>query len=162
MTTVCDTVFVVILVVACLLAGVCEAFQPMRALRVPRSSQLQMFAPAEAASLISSVDSGSLWLSAEEAAGSYSSLSLYFTLALYVLTLPGLYSLVTRSVKTKVRRSLHLSLFGITTAQLGLTSLTLNPTYRPCRRRTTSPAPQTQPLSPCGKQPRRLWLISRP
>ena len=32
----------------------------------------------------------------------YSSLSLYFTLALYVLTLPGLYSLITRSVKTKL------------------------------------------------------------
>lgn len=31
----------------------------------------------------------------------YSGLSLYFTLALYVLTLPGLFSLVTRSVKVK-------------------------------------------------------------
>lgn len=32
----------------------------------------------------------------------YSSLSLYFTLALYVLSLPGLFSLVSRSVKVKV------------------------------------------------------------
>ena len=32
----------------------------------------------------------------------YSSLSLYFTLFLYVLSLPGLYSLVTRSVKVTV------------------------------------------------------------
>lgn len=39
-------------------------------------------------------------LLAEES--SYSSLSLYFTLALYVLTLPGLYSLVSRSVKVKL------------------------------------------------------------
>lgn len=38
-------------------------------------------------------------LLAEES--SYSNLSLYFTLALYVLTLPGLFSLVTRSVKVK-------------------------------------------------------------
>lgn len=39
-------------------------------------------------------------LLAEES--SYSNLSLYFTLALYVLTLPGLYSLVSRSVKVKL------------------------------------------------------------
>lgn len=34
----------------------------------------------------------------------YSSLSLYFTLALYVVTLPGLYSLITRSVKPSITR----------------------------------------------------------
>jgi hypothetical protein len=34
--------------------------------------------------------------------GGYSNLSLYGTLALYVLTLPGLFSLVTRSVKVKL------------------------------------------------------------
>lgn len=46
---------------------------------------------------------GSLWLS-DESTGTigYSNLSLYFTLALYLLTLPGLFSLVTRSVKVKV------------------------------------------------------------
>lgn len=43
----------------------------------------------------------SMGLAAEGDVG-YSSLSLYFTLALYVLTLPGLYSLITRSVKTKL------------------------------------------------------------
>merc|ERR1719201_2295642 len=36
-----------------------------------------------------------------------SSLSLYFTLALYLLTLPGLYSLVTRSVKTKLVQKVY-------------------------------------------------------
>ena len=36
-----------------------------------------------------------------------SNLSLYFTLALYVLTLPGLYSLVTRSVKTKPTQKVY-------------------------------------------------------
>ena len=36
-----------------------------------------------------------------------SNVSLYFTLALYVLTLPGLYSLVTRSVKTKPVRKVY-------------------------------------------------------
>ena len=46
---------------------------------------------------------GSLLLS-DESTGTigYSNLSLYFTLALYLLTLPGLFSLVTRSVKVKV------------------------------------------------------------
>jgi len=41
------------------------------------------------------------FLLSDEAIVGYSNLSLYFTLALYVLTLPGLYSLVTRSVKVK-------------------------------------------------------------
>jgi hypothetical protein len=36
-----------------------------------------------------------------------SNLSLYFTLALYVLTLPGLFSLVTRSVKTKSSQKVY-------------------------------------------------------
>ena len=40
-------------------------------------------------------------------AGDDTSLSLYFTLALYVLTLPGLYSLVTRSVKVKDTQKLY-------------------------------------------------------
>mmetsp|Transcript_29954 Transcript_29954/g.41159 ORF Transcript_29954/g.41159 Transcript_29954/m.41159 type:complete len:288 (-) Transcript_29954:58-921(-) len=40
-------------------------------------------------------------VSAEEAQTGFSSLSLYFTLALYVMTLPGLYSLISRSVKIK-------------------------------------------------------------
>eukprot|EP01041_Mallomonas_annulata_P009406 gene9406-19514_t len=40
-------------------------------------------------------------LISEEAITGYSNLSLYFTLALYVLTLPGLFSLVTRAVKVK-------------------------------------------------------------
>ena len=54
--------------------------------------------------LISSISSSTSLLTSEETpvSGSigYSNLSLYFTLALYVFTLPGLYSLVTRSVKT--------------------------------------------------------------
>jgi hypothetical protein len=37
----------------------------------------------------------------------YSSVSLYFTLALYVLTLPGLYSLVTRSVKASLTQKTY-------------------------------------------------------
>ena len=45
---------------------------------------------------------GSLLLSDESGVIGYSNLSLYFTLALYLLTLPGLFSLVTRSVKVKV------------------------------------------------------------
>eukprot|EP01031_Cornospumella_fuschlensis_P033614 gene33614-40662_t len=54
---------------------------------------------------ITSVSISSTLLS-EEAPIGYSSLSLYFTLFLYVLSLPGLYSLVTRSVKvTPVRRT---------------------------------------------------------
>jgi len=44
-----------------------------------------------------SFDPSSLFV-AEESSG-YSAVSLYFTLALYVLTLPGLYSLVTRGAK---------------------------------------------------------------
>lgn len=39
--------------------------------------------------------------------GSYSSASYYTTLALYVLALPGVYSLVTRSVKAKVVRKTY-------------------------------------------------------
>ena len=37
----------------------------------------------------------------------YSSVSLYFTLALYVVTLPGLYSLITRSVKPSITRKTY-------------------------------------------------------
>jgi len=37
----------------------------------------------------------------------YSSVSFYFTLVLYVLSFPGLYSLVTRSVKSKVVRKTY-------------------------------------------------------
>lgn len=44
---------------------------------------------------------------AEENIGGYSNLSLYFTLALYVLTLPGLYSLITRSVKPSLTRRVY-------------------------------------------------------
>lgn len=53
--------------------------------------------------LIAQADSLSVrsFLLNEESTVGYSQLSLYFTLGLYVLTLPGLYSLVTRSVKTK-------------------------------------------------------------
>ncbi|KAJ1442936.1 hypothetical protein B484DRAFT_441841 [Ochromonadaceae sp. CCMP2298] len=60
----------------------------------------------DVASLTESVanNMGSL-LTAEETG--YSSLSLYFTLALYVLTLPGLYSLVTRSVKAKATERIY-------------------------------------------------------
>lgn len=36
----------------------------------------------------------------------YSNLSLYFTLALYLVSLPGLYSLITRSVKPSVTISI--------------------------------------------------------
>lgn len=49
----------------------------------------------------------SLLLSAEGGESGYSSLSLYFTLGLYVLTLPGLYSLVTRSVKVSKTQKIY-------------------------------------------------------
>ena len=45
------------------------------------------------------IDTSSFLVNSEEISG-YSNLSLYFTLALYVLTLPGLYSLITRSVNS--------------------------------------------------------------
>lgn len=55
--------------------------------------------------------SSSLLTSEEPIASSgsigYSNLSLYFTLALYVFTLPGLYSLVTRSVKTTMTERIY-------------------------------------------------------
>jgi hypothetical protein len=46
-------------------------------------------------------------LADEPAITGYSSLSLYFTLALYLLTLPGLYSLVTRSVKASPTQKVY-------------------------------------------------------
>jgi len=60
---------------------------------------MSMFAESpvqEVASLLVAANDGG---AEAAAAGGYSQLSLYFTLALYVLTLPGLYSLVTRSTK---------------------------------------------------------------
>lgn len=93
-------------------------FRPLRThirgLQAATPTRLHMMLPFDAASLSALMDmdmvtgsatgSSSMWLS-EEASTGYSGLSLYFTLALYVLTLPGLYSLVTRSVKTKVGSS---------------------------------------------------------
>lgn len=64
---------------------------------VPPSTRLN-FALGDIAQISDSVSSYSQLLADE---GGYSNLSLYFTLALYVLTLPGLFSLVTRSVKVK-------------------------------------------------------------
>lgn len=65
----------------------------------PASTRLN-FAPGDIAQISDSVTSYSQLL-ADESTGGYSNVSLYFTLALYVLTLPGLFSLVTRSVKVK-------------------------------------------------------------
>jgi len=55
----------------------------------------------------SSISSLPSFFSAAEGESAYSSLSLYFTLALYVLTLPGLYSLVTRSVKVTTTQKVY-------------------------------------------------------
>jgi len=73
------------------------------------------YSPDETSGFIESVSSSAIHpslfdgmsqlLTAEETG--YSSLSLYFTLALYVLTLPGLYSLVTRSVKAKATERVY-------------------------------------------------------
>lgn len=64
------------------------------------SSSPPLVAPTALAPLLASIP---LAAAAEEGSG-YSQVSFYFTLVLYVLSFPGLYSLVTRSVKSKVVR----------------------------------------------------------
>jgi len=89
------------LCLALLLCGISDvlAFQRMGPLRLGIAARMSMFAepPVQevASLLVAANDGGAEVLSG----GGYSQLSLYFTLALYVLTLPGLYSLVTRSTK---------------------------------------------------------------
>ena len=75
----------------------CIVFSPPAQAAIASLAQLT-FAPGDVDGTL-----GSLLLS-DESTGTigYSNLSLYFTLALYLLTLPGLFSLVTRSVKVKV------------------------------------------------------------
>jgi hypothetical protein len=78
----------------------CIVFNPPAQAAIASLSQWPQltFAPSDVDGTL-----GSLLLS-DESTGTigYSNLSLYFTLALYLLTLPGLFSLVTRSVKVKV------------------------------------------------------------
>ena len=60
---------------------------------------LQESSPLDFASMIMTDESIATSITSGES--TYSGLSLYFTLFLYVLSLPGLYSLITRSVKVK-------------------------------------------------------------
>jgi Cofactor assembly of complex C subunit B len=64
-----------------------------------RSRTLRMSASPMSGAMDMLVQIPSMPIAAEVGDVGYSSVSLYFTLALYVLTLPGLYSLVTRSAK---------------------------------------------------------------
>jgi len=64
-----------------------------------RSRAFSMFASPMSGAMDMLVQIPSMPIAAESGDVGYSSVSLYFTLALYVLTLPGLYSLVTRSAK---------------------------------------------------------------
>lgn len=58
------------------------------------------FLPLQLTDLVNTISTSNSLMISDGDSG-YSGLSLYFTLALYILTLPGLYSLVTRSVKVK-------------------------------------------------------------
>jgi hypothetical protein len=81
-----------------------------RATRVNGGIKMTMDVPIDDLhSMVSALNGfhSDLLLSDEGATSGYSSLSLYFTLALYLLTLPGLYSLVTRSVKTKLVQKVY-------------------------------------------------------
>jgi len=69
---------------------------------MPLPSEVLPDAVSSAPSSISSV-----LVMAEAYLTGYSSLSLYFTLALYLVTLPGLYSLVTRSVKASPTQKIY-------------------------------------------------------
>lgn len=67
--------------------------------RINNVKMLQESSPLDFASMIMTDESITSSITTGES--TYSGLSLYFTLFLYVLSLPGLYSLVTRSVKVK-------------------------------------------------------------
>lgn len=93
----------------CSVCGFRRGSIPLRCIKSVRArSHLRMFTPYafEAVTGPLAPFGTDLLISDSESTG-YSSLSLYFTLALYVLTLPGLYSLVTRSVKASPTQRIY-------------------------------------------------------
>lgn len=74
-----------------------RTFHPTRSMKMLQGSS--PLSPLDFASMIMTDESIATSITSGES--SYSGLSLYFTLFLYVLSLPGLYSLITRSVKVK-------------------------------------------------------------
>ena len=86
------------------LLAAAAAFMRPKSIRcgLPRMTSMKMLqesSPMDFASMMMADESVTTSITSGES--TYSGLSLYFTLFLYVLSLPGLYSLITRSVKVK-------------------------------------------------------------